>query len=253
LALLLYISFPLLCILAMPQSSRPGDFAERMVFGIALYEVLLLAIGLPLGLTGYLVPRNYAMLSCCAAIPLAVLSWRNGIRFSLTPLRRWLGTRGGKAALLLAVLLGCTFTLEVGFDALFGTMHYDGLWYHIPRVIFWQQQGSFDAWPTPMWGHVGLPVAADVILGQNILLGNGWRGVGFVTCLLSVGAIACVYLRTPPGSRKRFRFSTSLPFAVSGCATSGGVSSRSGSAGRMTGECCSMGRRSARKEMTTTC
>ncbi|HBG05758.1 MAG: hypothetical protein A2075_06215 [Geobacteraceae bacterium GWC2_58_44] len=192
--IILYISFPILCFLAIPQSSRPGALAERMVFGIALHEFLLLVIGLTLGLTSHLTSQSYTILTSCAAIPLAVQSWKNGIRINPTHLFRWLWTRRGATALLLAVIMSVTFALQLGFDALYGTRHFDGLLYHIPRVVFWLQQGNFDAWPTPTWGHIGPPVGADVILGQNILLGNGWRGVGFVTCLLSVGAIACVYI-----------------------------------------------------------
>ena len=192
--LLLYISFPLLCILAIQPKSRPGAFAERIVYGIALYEFFLLVIGLSLGLAHYLTPQSYTFFTCTAAIPLAILSWRNGICLDLAPALRWVRTRRGAAALLLFALMALVFVLQLLFDALYGTRHYDGLWYHIPRVIVWIQQGSFDAWPTPMWGHIGLPIGADVILGQYILMGNGWRGVGFVTCLLSVGAVACVYI-----------------------------------------------------------
>ena len=184
----------MLCILAIPASSRPGSFAERIVFGIALYEFLLLVIGLTLGLTSHLTSQSYTVFTCCAAIPLAVQSWRNGIHINPMTLLRWFRTRRGAIALLLTALIAVVFSLQLGFDALYGTRHYDGLWYHIPRVIFWLQQGSFDAWPTPIWGHIGMPVGADVILGHNILLGKGWRGIGFVTCLLSVGAIACVYI-----------------------------------------------------------
>jgi hypothetical protein len=165
-----------------------------MVFGIALYELLLLFIGLTLGLTHHLTSQSYTIFTCCAAILLAGQSWRNGAPLDQSPSLRWLRTRRGAAALLLAALMVVAFTLQLGFDALYGTRHFDGLLYHIPRVIFWLQQRSFDAWPTPTWGHIGPPVGADVILGHNIMLGNGWRGVGFVTCLLSVGAIACVYI-----------------------------------------------------------
>jgi len=192
--MLLYISFPLLCILAIPPASRPGAFAERIVFGIALYEFILLVIGIALGLTHHLSTQTYAAVSYCIAFVLLIQAWRNGISIDLAPALRWLRTRRGSAAFLLAAIMTIAFALQLGFDALYGTRHYDGLWYHIPRVIFWLQQRSFEAWTTPEWGHIGLPVGADVVLGQKILLGSGWRGIGFITTLLSAGAIACVYI-----------------------------------------------------------
>lgn len=192
--LLLYILFPLLCIAAVPPTSGKGAFAERLIFGIALYEFLLFVIGTMLGLTHLLTAQVYVAVTSCAAVVLLVQSWRNGIRLDIAPARRWLRTRRGAAAILLAMLMAFTFAIQLGFESTYGTKHVDGLWYHIPRVIFWLQQGSFDAWQTPAWPQIGLPIGADVILGQKILLGSGWLGIGYVTTLLSAGAIACVYI-----------------------------------------------------------
>ena len=192
--LLLYILLPPLCIMAIPPTKRPGALAERLMFGIALHEFLLLAIGTVLGLTHHLTPYNYAAITWCAALPLALLTWRHGIHFEFPPVVRWLRTLRGRTAFLLAALLAVAYALQLGFDARYGIRHVDGLIYHIPRAIFWLQQNGFDAWTTPKWEQIGLPIAADLILCQKILLGTGWRGVGYLSCLLSVGAVACVYL-----------------------------------------------------------
>jgi hypothetical protein len=74
------------------------------------------------------------------------------------------------------------------------TKHIDGLWYHIPRMIFWLQQHNFNPWITPVYAQIGLPVGGDVILGQKIFLGHGWYGIGFITSIFSLGAITTVYL-----------------------------------------------------------
>jgi hypothetical protein len=194
LTLLLYISFPLLCILAIPPASRPGALAQRLVFGIALYEFLLFAGGMALGLTNHLTPRAYGAFTWSAALVLLAQSWRNGIRFDPAFVLRWIRTRRGTAAVLLAGIMTIAFALQLGFDTIYGTRHYDGLWYHIPRMIFWLQQQGFAAWTTPVWQQIGLPAGADVVLGQKIMLGLGWNGIGYVTLLLSVGAIACIYI-----------------------------------------------------------
>jgi hypothetical protein len=196
LTLLLYILFPLLCILAVPKAParRPGSFALRLVLGIALYEFLLFFIGTALGLSHHLTTRAYSALTWCTAFVLLLQAWRNGIRLEPPTVSRWLRTRRGAALFMSAALIGLAFALELIFDGLYGTSHNDGLWYHIPRMMFWLQQQGFEAWPTPVWQQVGLPVGADVVLGQNVLLGNGWRGIGYVTFMLSAGAMACVYL-----------------------------------------------------------
>jgi len=179
--------------LAIPQTTRPAATVQRLVFGLALYEFLLLSVGLVLGLSHHLTTQSYGAVTWSAAAVLLLQAWRNGFP-PLPPVLRWFRTGRGKAALLLAAVLAVAFALQLTFDALYGTQHYDGLWYHIPRVMFWLQQRSFDPWNTPVWAQIGLPVGADVILGQKILLGTGWRGVGYVSGLLSLGAIASVYL-----------------------------------------------------------
>jgi hypothetical protein len=136
LILFLYLSFPLLCILAIPPTSRPGAFAERFVFGIALYEFLLLTIGLMLGLTHHLTVQAYLTFTFFAALLLIVQSYRNGIRLNLSPAVRYVRTWRGAAAFILVFLVAFAFALELGFDAHYGNRHVDGLWYHIPRVIF---------------------------------------------------------------------------------------------------------------------
>lgn len=180
--------------MAIPPVYRSGAFAERMVFGIALYEFLLLGIGLLLGISHHLTTELYTILTCIVAIPLAVQAVRNGIRLNVSPLFRWLRTRRGVAALLLAALMGCVFAIQLGFDAFYGTRQSDGLSYHIPRIIFWIQQHSFKPWITPVWAHIGHPVGADLILGQKIFLGLGWRGIGLVTAILTVGSVACIFI-----------------------------------------------------------
>ncbi|MBI5447052.1 MAG: hypothetical protein HY900_38275 [Deltaproteobacteria bacterium] len=192
--LLLYVSFPLLCVLAVPPFSRRGGLAERVVFGVALYEGVLLVVGVVLGLSRHLTPGAYLALMLSATGVLAWQALRNGPRPDLGRCVRWCRTRRGTAALLAALLVGLALALELGFDALYGTRHGDGLWYHIPRAMFWTGQHSFDAWPTPAFAQIGLPVAGDLIVLHKMLLGEGWAGIGYVTLVLSVGAAACVYV-----------------------------------------------------------
>lgn len=196
LSLILYLIFPPLCILAIsPLSTRhDGSIAERLVYGIALYEFLLLVIGLFLGLTHQLSKTSYSVIILIIAIFLGLRSWENGFSINLKPAFKWIKTRRGLCSISMALLMVIIYSVQLGIDAWYGTKHYDGLWYHIPRIIFWLQQGNLDAWPTPVWSQIGLPIGADIVLGQKILLGSGWLGIGYVSCVLSIGTIACVYI-----------------------------------------------------------
>lgn len=193
--LIVYLLFPFLCTLAIPPagSRYRGALAERVICGIALYESLALATGLALGLANQLTTGTYLLVMSVTATLLGMISWRNGLGIAGAPLRKWAATRRGRAAVVLALLIAMVYAFQLGIDARYGTKHYDGLWYHIPRIIFWLQQGNFAAWQTPVWAQIALPVGADIILGQKIFLGNGWLGSGYVSLILSIGAIACVY------------------------------------------------------------
>jgi hypothetical protein len=161
---ILYLILPLTCILAVAPGQKPGATAERFVYGVALYQGLLLAVGLLLGLTGQLRTPVYVAVMAGAACVLAMRGVRHGAALPLRPTLRWLRTGRGAAALLLFGLALGACALELGFDLRYGTRHGDGLWYHIPRVMFWIQQGHFDAWATPVTASIGLPVGADLVL-----------------------------------------------------------------------------------------
>lgn len=191
---LLYLAFPLVCILAVPSSTRHGGLAERFVTGVALYQLLLLASGVLLGTLGLLKSGTFTAVLLAASVILAPAAWHNRVHPNFSaPMTLW-NTRRGKAALLLAALCLLTLSSEVIFDFIRGTRHSDGLWYHIPRVLTWLSQGDFTPWPTPVAAAVGLPVGADLLLLHGMLLGLGWKGAGWVTFLLTVGAAAAVYL-----------------------------------------------------------
>ena len=166
--------------MAVPQSPEPhrGAFAERIVFGIAIYEILVLSVGLTLGMAHLLKGPAYLAAMLFISTMLAIRSCRNGFTFNPKLFLRVIKTRRGLATVLLAILIAIIYLVELGIDARYGTKHVDGLWYHIPRIIFWRQQGDFAAWPTSVWPQIGLPIGADVVLGQKILLGSGWLGTG---------------------------------------------------------------------------
>ncbi len=195
--ILFYLILPLLSVAAVAPAPGRSLAARRLVYGIALYEGILLAIGLGLGLARRLTPGTYAAATVLAAAALGgatLRSRRRTIRRRSGHAAAWARTRRGSAVVLTGAVLGAAIAVQLTVDALMGTRHWDGLWYHLPRILFWVEQGSFDPWPTPTWQQIGLPVGADVVLGAKLLLGLGWAGTAWVTAVLTLGCIGAVYV-----------------------------------------------------------
>ncbi|ACL66605.1 conserved hypothetical protein [Anaeromyxobacter dehalogenans 2CP-1] len=195
---ILYVVLPFACVAAVPASSGPGAAARRLVMGVALYQAILVGIGLGLGTVGRLTP---AWTAAAHAIALAALAWVGAVRGGWRgeapsrPLRvrQILRTRRGVALLGLGSGVAIAMIVQLGLDALRGTRHSDGLIYHVPRVLAWAGRGGFTPWPTPTWQQIGLPVAGDVILGTRVFLGLGWAGAALGCAWITLGAIGAVY------------------------------------------------------------
>ncbi|ACG74398.1 hypothetical protein AnaeK_3177 [Anaeromyxobacter sp. K] len=193
---ILYVVLPFACVAAVPASSGPGAAARRLVMGVALYQAILLVVGLGLGSLGRLRP---AWTAAAHAVALMSLVWcaqrhqRQARRRRPLHVGAVLRTRRGLALAALACGIVLSFAAQLAADGLRGTRHLDGLIYHVPRALAWAGQGSFTPWPTPTWQQIGLPVAGDVILGTRVFLGLGWAGVALVCAWITAGAIAAVH------------------------------------------------------------
>jgi hypothetical protein len=75
-----------------------------------------------------------------------------------------------------------------------GPDHFDSLGYHITRALLWFDQGSFVAWRTANWHHVGLPLGGDAELQPLIFLGCGWLGDAWTGLIDTLGAAVAIYL-----------------------------------------------------------
>lgn len=206
--LLLYLALPFACIWAAPRSERDA-VASQIVFGLALYETILLATGLLLGHVGALRPHPYAG---AHALFLAVLAGTAWYRRSGPPLfacferaLRWARTRRGAMAVALVVGVAVLFGIQLAADAALGTRQWDALGYHIPRSMMWASQGSLAVFPTPSWHQLGLPVGANLVLGSKIFLGLGWAGAAWVNALLTTGAVIAVFLAARDLGLSRWR------------------------------------------------
>ncbi len=170
-----------------------------VVAGLAMYESVLLASGLFLGSVGLLrAPAPLVLWSVVAAGFLVLAArgagsvWAAG-RSALHGVRlRPVDLLLGPAALATALLMG----LQVARDWIEGTIAFDALSYHIPRVLLWARHGDFRPTLSPVWQQVGLPVGGDVLLLPGVVLGIGWLGAAWTTVWLSLGAAAAVFAAT---------------------------------------------------------
>jgi hypothetical protein len=191
---LLAVVLPPLALWAGCRSRRLGAL-DGALAGLLAWQAIVTGGGLLLGQAGLLRPLPFAAIHAGLALVFAGLLVRPspGGPSPARPLARILPTRRGRALAFLAglVLLGLLVpTVEA---LVLGIRDFDGLAYHVPRALFWARNGGFVPFETPDWHQVGLPVAADVLLGAPLLLGGEARTTGWATLFLTLGiALALV-------------------------------------------------------------
>ena len=173
--------------------------AWTVVAGLALYEFLLLSLGLLLGYLGLLrapVPLILWSLVTVVLLALAVRGFgalRRAARGAMAGVRlRPMDAGIGLAALMMAYLIG----LQIVRDWTHGTVDFDSLSYHVPRALLWTWHGDFRPWPAAVWQQIGLPIGGDVLLVPGVLLGMGWLGGAWTTVWLSLAAACAVFAAT---------------------------------------------------------
>jgi len=174
------------------------NIARSIVAGLACYQFILLSLGLILGHSGVITPVWYG--GILSLIELSLIGFiiagclqKKTISLKLL-IQKILKTQSNLALRLLSIGIGSMVAIQFISDWIVGTSHIDGLQYHLPRVMFWSWNSNFVAWPSPVWQQLGLPVAADLILGTKLLMGLGWNGAAYVNIWITVGAGVCVYI-----------------------------------------------------------
>lgn len=191
---LLAVVLPPLALAAGYRSRLLGGLSGAIA-GLLVWQAAVTGSGLLLGHLGLLEPFAFGAVHAAFVLACAGLLARPGANGpgQLRPLGRILRTRRGRVLAALGGLVLAALLVPTVEALAFGIRDFDGLAYHVPRALLWARHGGFVPFETPIWHQVGLPVAADVLLGAPLLLGGGARTGGWATLFLSLGiALALV-------------------------------------------------------------
>lgn len=191
----IHIALPFLFIASFGRRITSKGFAWVVLAGIASYQTALYVLTMSLGHMHLLHQGEFRSGILALSIGTALLSLRAlptlakatvGIRYR----PRWIDLLIAPILALAAVSLyfQCVVDWSKGPD------HFDSLGYHITRALLWFDQGSFTAWRTANWHHIGLPLGGDAELQPTIFMGCGWLGAAWTGTVDTVGAALAIFV-----------------------------------------------------------
>ncbi|MBI1353934.1 MAG: hypothetical protein GC160_06275 [Acidobacteria bacterium] len=176
---------------ALAAADRSPSLRERLLRGAVGWGAAVVLLTEGLGLAGLLRPGPVFAAWCAvtvAAVGVAVA--RKTPPPSLRPPRpSW---SDAAALLAIGVVFGCT-----GLTAWVSAPNSaDAMAYHLPRVLYWMQQGSVDFFPTHYLNQVSLQPFAEYVTLHTFLLsdGDGCANLpqygAFLLCVVGVSVVA---------------------------------------------------------------
>ena len=166
----------------------PNGVRDAFLRALVLFGTILLLITELLGAAGLI--RRAQLFVCWIPIFAAVLIWitvrRRNLRvqhaaFKADPVTLFCGA--GIVAILFLTAVTAAFSPPNSADAMA---------YHMPRVVYWAEQGSIRFFPTPFFNQIMLPPLAEYFMLHTYVLSGGDRFINFVQWFASLASIVGV-------------------------------------------------------------